>query len=262
MKKILLILSLASLQLINCSDHGKSVEKKLTKEQKEEANKMLLDAALKGNLKKVQEALDEGAHIETKDKEGRTALIIASSPLRIKSNRGHKEIVKLLLEKGANVEAKNNNRRTALMFASMYGHKDIVELLIKAGADVNAKNMNSETALDYVSGLKDKEGYILKLLTTWAPYSKKYYDDKEDKTNKFKKYKEHLKEIKCKLNVCLIEDLSGLATEYLVSSKTDPTFEDWMEIVYSGKGILDEFNALGAETKSTSSSSSSSSSSK
>jgi len=281
MKKILLILSLVSLNGIDCSEHinQKSVEQKVTKEQ-EEANKMLLDAVKNFDVKKVEEALNAGADINAKNVYGRTPLtwtsyysnkdivellIKAGANVNAKDNdgwtalilasiNGLTDIIELLIKAGADVNAKNKNDRTALMMASYYGHIDIVELLIKAGADINIKDKHGKTALTWaeLNGMKDIEA----LLKYWAQYSKEYHDDKEYKTNKFK---EHLKEIESGISLYLIDDLGGLTAEYLVSSKTNPTFEDWIEVVYPK--MVDEFNALGNKSRPTCSSSSSSSSS-
>jgi len=47
---------------------------------------------------------------------------------------GHPEIVQALLAKGAEVNAKDKNGETALMMASKRGQREVMELLIKAGA--------------------------------------------------------------------------------------------------------------------------------
>jgi len=259
MKKILLILSVAGLQLINCSEqiNQKSVEQKLTKEEQEEvlqsqANEKFLDAAQKGNLQKAQKALRAGANVDAKDKYDQTALMLAS-------HCGLTDLVGLLIKAGANVNAKYKDGCTALTWASMNFNTDIVELLIKAGADINAKDNYVETALMYASVWGHKD--IVELLTIWAPYSKEYYDDM---ATRFNEYKKQVEKIESELKEYLYTDLVKLTTEYLVSSKTNPSFQDWMEIVHSGEKILDEFNSLGnkaSESVSTSSSSSSSCSS-
>ncbi len=50
------------------------------------------------------------------------------------SEKGHKEIVDLLLANGADVNIKTTDGRTALTMASKYGHKEVKKLLIRAGA--------------------------------------------------------------------------------------------------------------------------------
>ncbi len=55
--------------------------------------------------------------------------------------------IKTLLDNGADVNAADKNGVTALMLASADGYQDIVELLLARGADISVKNANGETAL-------------------------------------------------------------------------------------------------------------------
>jgi len=280
MKKILLILSLVGINGINCSEHinQKSVEQKLTKEQQEEVNEMLFKASYGGNLEKVEEALKAGADVNKKY-DGLTALMLASycghtdiiellitadADINAKDNQkrtalmhascdGNKDIVEILIKAGADINAKDNNGYTALICASMLGDTDIVELLIKSGADLNAKDNYGNTALMLASYYANKD--IIELLVLWAPFSKEYHDDK---ANGFNEYKKQVVEIESAIEKYLIDDLRDL-TGYLISSKNNPTFQDFMEIL--GEGILEKLNALGNKSMPISSLSSSSSSS-
>jgi ankyrin repeat protein len=56
-------------------------------------------------------------------------------------------VMKVLLEKGADIESKDNEGRTALMRAAIYDQKTIVKLLLEKGADVNSKDNAGHTAL-------------------------------------------------------------------------------------------------------------------
>jgi ankyrin repeat protein len=47
---------------------------------------------------------------------------------------GHREVVKLLLAKGAEINAKDKNGKTALILAARTNHPDVRQLLIEAGA--------------------------------------------------------------------------------------------------------------------------------
>ena len=105
-------------------------------------NQNLLDAVKKNNLPQVEEALAKGADINTKDRFGNTALMLAA-------RNDYLDIVKLLINKETNLTAKNNDGNTALMMAVRRGYLGIVNLLIDKGADINAKDNDGETALMY-----------------------------------------------------------------------------------------------------------------
>ena len=95
----------------------------------------LLQAAKKGELKHVQEALKANANIETKSKDGYTALIYAVA-------KGHIDIVNFLVDAGADVNAHDNDGVTVLEFATQKGYSEIATVLIDSGA---------------ISGLNNKE---------------------------------------------------------------------------------------------------------
>ncbi len=95
-------------------------------------NKKLLKAISEDRSSEVEQLLHKGADENAKERNGDTALIIAT--------RGRNtDVVKLLINADADVNANNNIGDTALIVASKGGKADVVELLIEAGADVNAK---------------------------------------------------------------------------------------------------------------------------
>ena len=66
-----------------------------------------------------------------------------SSALHLASAAGYKEIVRALLEAGAHVDAKDRAGRTSCWLASRHGHDDTVRVLYGVGgADVNLGNTN------------------------------------------------------------------------------------------------------------------------
>ena len=71
--------------------------------------------------------LSRGADIHHKNREGKTALIIASA-------RGHLDLVKLLVDKGADITVRDRSNRDALSWAAQSGHGEIADLLVKKGA--------------------------------------------------------------------------------------------------------------------------------
>jgi len=277
MKKILLILSLASLQLINCSEqiNHNSVEQKVTKEQEEallrqplilslskdegQANKMLLKAVKNFDVKKVEEALSAGADINAKNVYGRTALHIASYHDR-------KDIAELLIKYGADVNAKDNDGWTALIYASIYNSKDITKLLIKYGADLNAKDNKGETALMKASSMwtsnKGHKEIAELLINAGADINTKdnygrtalmfalmhYHKDIEVLLKYWAPYSKEYYEDKAngfkKFNEKYISKINSELNKYLIKDLSnivigyfEPTFQDWME--------LDKFNNLG-----------------
>ncbi|PZO38662.1 MAG: hypothetical protein DCF19_15790 [Pseudanabaena frigida] len=111
--------------------------------------------------------LSKNIDINTKDKDGRTALANLANrvndinilkflirngasinnqdnnrntPLNNAARYANKEIIKILIENGANVNNRGGYGQTPLFMASMYGNKEAVKILIENGADVNIGN--------------------------------------------------------------------------------------------------------------------------
>ncbi len=78
--------------------------KQSMQEYQEQLNADLLDAALNGNAKKVEQLIQDGASVDAKTNLGKT-------PLHIAASNGHIKIVKLLLDHRASVDAERNNKR-------------------------------------------------------------------------------------------------------------------------------------------------------
>ena len=89
-----------------------------------DANELLYQAALKGDLTLVKEALDEGA-----EDDGQAFIVAAEA--------GNFEIVDYLLENGSDVNAADGH---ALVLASVSGNLDMVKYLVEHGADIHASN--------------------------------------------------------------------------------------------------------------------------
>ena len=84
----------------------------------------LMSAAYYGKVKDVKRLLDRGVDINSRYRDGETALIFAAL-------KGHLNVVKLLLERGAKVNAKDIRGNTALSYAKGNGHTQVSELLLK-----------------------------------------------------------------------------------------------------------------------------------
>ena len=170
------------------------------KRQTREANKAvekLTDAAMYGNLKQVQQLIDDGVDINTIAACNRTALSLAiqgghipviqtlldagadpnlpdetdeglaeNSPLMeaastfFATNRG--DMVRLLIQRGANLNQQYAEGQTALMSALEDSDIDVIETLIKAGADIDIQDNEGNTALMMVELRKSTK--LVKLL--------------------------------------------------------------------------------------------------
>lgn len=87
--------------------------------------------------------LVEGAEVDHKDVNGRTALMCASSGPFVGT-------VELLLDAGADVDAQGTLEGfTALMTAAAEGQLEVVELLLERGADPSLEDVDGDTALSF-----------------------------------------------------------------------------------------------------------------
>ena len=142
----------------------------------------LIDAAMDGKLKQVQQLIASGVDVNAIGSCNRTALSLAiqsgkisviqtlleagadpnlpdetddgladSSPLMeaastfFATNRG--EMVRLLIQRGANVNQQENKGQTALMQALAYSDLDAIAALIEAGANLDIQDNDGNTAL-------------------------------------------------------------------------------------------------------------------
>lgn len=92
-----------------------------------DATMQLLFLACKGDVKGVQDLLDEGIDVNSIDLDGRTALHIAAC-------EGHVEVVKLLLSRKANIDARDRWGSTAAADAKYYGNMEVYNILKARGA--------------------------------------------------------------------------------------------------------------------------------
>lgn len=103
----------------------------------------LRNAAMLKNVSEVKESIAAGANVNSKDKNGWTALMFSCS-------LGCPECIKLIIDAGADVNAKNDDGKTALIVNSVLGgDPECAKILIDAKADVNIKDSKGATALAY-----------------------------------------------------------------------------------------------------------------
>ena len=129
------------------------------------------------HLEIVKFMLDNGAYIETKDKNHDTRLCQAAqngeidivkllinydanldatcsyekTALHYATNSNETEIVQFLLDNGANIEAQNDLSDTSLCIAAKDGGLEMVDLLLEYGANPNKKCFSNKTALHYAA---------------------------------------------------------------------------------------------------------------
>ena len=100
----------------------------------------LHESALKGDVKSIKAALEEGADIEEFSPDGATPLTLAAS-------QGHYDAIKVLLASGANIDGTSRKGWTALMTAVRHRKARSIEELICNGADINLLSPWRWTAL-------------------------------------------------------------------------------------------------------------------
>jgi ankyrin repeat protein len=149
----------------------------------ESPNKLLLFAAAHQDLDDLRLAIEAGADVNSRDRDGMPALAIAVSnqwlegvevllshkaDVRIVTDAPHKSlkgtpaltfaaangsrpVLSTLLRAGAPVDGPDDGGVTPLMSASFMGHPEIVEMLLANGAQTELQDDNGYTALMYGS---------------------------------------------------------------------------------------------------------------
>lgn len=88
------------------------------------------DAAISGHHGKLTQLLADGAEIDSCDRYGQTALMLAA-------RHGRADAVRLLIDEGADLDVTAKYSLSALMLAIVDGHEAVARRLIDAGADLS-----------------------------------------------------------------------------------------------------------------------------
>lgn len=116
----------------------------MAKKQRSNVNTAFMKAARDGDFDGVRYYFDEGASLETRDDQGRTAMHVAAE-------RGYSKTIELLVELGANINAQDNHMETPLHRAARQPHAAATSaLLIMNGADITLRNRFGDTAFTLV----------------------------------------------------------------------------------------------------------------
>jgi ankyrin repeat protein len=100
----------------------------------------LLSAAAQGDVGVVRRLIDAGTQLETRDAQGRTALLLAT-------HGNHVEVARTLIAAGADVNAKDSIQDSPYLYAGAEGRTEILKMTLAAGADLKSTNRYGGTAL-------------------------------------------------------------------------------------------------------------------
>jgi ankyrin repeat protein len=100
----------------------------------------LLDAAATGDTATLKRVLDAGVPVDTRDAQGRTALLVATHADQV-------DVARLLIARGADVNAKDAIQDSPFLYAGARGRLAILRLTLAAGADLASTNRYGGTAL-------------------------------------------------------------------------------------------------------------------
>lgn len=101
---------------------------------------LFLAAAAKDDSVAVQKMLAQGIDIETRDANGRSALLLATHHNAI-------EVARVLIDAGANVNAMDNITDSPYLYAGAEGRLEILRMTLAHGADLASVNRYGGTAL-------------------------------------------------------------------------------------------------------------------
>lgn len=133
MKVLLFLLSFGSLNACEVNPIDSTKENVVQKNS-------VVDLVSKNDLKAVKTALDQGADINSQDKDGRSLLLIATVKKYI-------EMANLLVSYKADVNLQDHQSDSAFLYAGASGQTELVKLFLRSGARFDIFNRYNGTAL-------------------------------------------------------------------------------------------------------------------
>eukprot|EP00644_Phytophthora_capsici_P003804 jgi/Phyca11/533565/estExt2_fgenesh1_pg.C_PHYCAscaffold_150030 len=127
--------------------HYVNLDEKFVKEDVQ----TIREAAMRGNLDRVEKLLDLGFSADAESAMGLT-------PLHAACQSGHLEVVRRLLSSGANVNhAHVKTGRTALMEAANRATPSVIKELLRYGARIYVEDVQGETVFDCIKDLANRD---------------------------------------------------------------------------------------------------------
>lgn len=127
--------------LLGCQDLGISGSTDGNSEEKrDDMMEQYFQAVKQGDTDKITSLLEKGIDINSVDKKGRTAVMIATYANDV-------ETVGILIEKGADIHIQDEMKNNPFLYAGAEGFLEILKLTIEAGANPKLLNRYGGTAL-------------------------------------------------------------------------------------------------------------------
>jgi ankyrin repeat protein len=109
---------------------------------------------LNGYAETCKLLIDNGVDAEAKNKDGKTALHLASL-------NGNVKAADLIIGKSGNIANEQDNAgKTALFYAAKKGHTGMCKFLVSKGADPKIKDNDGKTALDEAEGHGETKAFL------------------------------------------------------------------------------------------------------
>ncbi len=157
-EKVIILILIGCLPLRSCGTPKKNIEKK---NSTRDSISTLLKAVAKGDVGLVAKILSAKPDLEIKDKEGRTALMIATY-------NENNEIAEMLISAGSNVNAQDKMLNSPFLYAGANGYLPILKMCLANGANFNLYNRYGGSAL--IPAAERGHLEIVKVLTEIPDY--------------------------------------------------------------------------------------------